>query len=309
MGSSDLDLAGVFIPAVTPFEAETGDLHAEAFRANLRRWMEHPVRGIVVGGSTGEAVLLHGAERRRTLEVAREEVPTDRLVVAGTGAESTRMTIGLTKEAARAGVDAVLVLPPAYYRSAMTPEVLVAHYRAVADASPVPVILYQVPLRFSTVELVTGVVSELSDHPNVVGIKDSRGDLDLLAEYVVNTRPTFQVLVGSGAHLYPGLEIGAVGGILAVANLLPGPSAELHRAFRAGRMVEAGRLQEQVGPLHNQVVGRLGVAGVKFALDRIGLHGGDPRPPLQPLGPEARARVDGALTRAGLLGEAAADTS
>jgi 4-hydroxy-2-oxoglutarate aldolase len=295
-----LDISGVLIPVTTPFQAGSGDVDLPAFRANLAAFLQHPVRGIVVGGSTGEAVLLELSERMALLEAARETVPPDRLLVAGTGAESTRLTLSLSEAAARVGADAVLVQPPAYYRNAMTPEVLARHYRTVADACPVPVILYQVPLRFSTVELSTGLVAELSEHPNVIGIKDSRGDMDLLAEYVVQTRPRFQVLVGSGARLYAGLEIGAVGGILGVANLMPGECAELHAAFRAGRSVEAGRIQERVGPVHKELVGGLGVAGIKFALDRLGRTGGDPRPPLQSLDARGRERVTAVLQRAGL---------
>lgn len=295
-----LDISGVLVPVTTPFQAGSGDVDLAAFRANLEALLDHPVRGIVVGGSTGEAVLLELSERMALLDAARDTVPEDRLLVAGTGAESTRLTLSLSEAAARVGADAVLVQPPAYYRNAMNGDVLARHYRTVADACPVPVILYQVPLRFSTVELSTGLVAELSEHPNVIGIKDSRGDMDLLAEYVVHTRPRFQVLVGSGARLYAGLEIGAVGGILGVANLMPGECAELHAAFQAGRSVEAGRVQERVGPVHKEIVGALGVAGIKFALDRLGRVGGDPRPPLQPLDPRGRERVTAVLQRAGL---------
>jgi 4-hydroxy-2-oxoglutarate aldolase len=296
-----LDLSGVLIPAATPFDPVTGDLDVVGLRSNLRRWLEHPVRGIVIGGSTGEAVLLEREERVAALEAARGLVPTDRLLVAGTGAESTRGTVRLTRDAADAGADAALVQPPAYYRGAMTSGALRDHYRAVADASPIPVILYQVPLRFSTVELATGLVAELSEHPNIVGVKDSRGDLALLSEYLTASRPGFQVLVGNGAKLYASLEMGAVGGILGVANLLPGESAALCAAFHAGRSAEAGRIQEQVAPVHDAVVGALGVPGVKRALDLLGYHGGAPRPPLVPLGSEGTSAVRAALERAGAL--------
>lgn len=296
-----IDLSGVLIPAVTPFRPDGGDLDLDGLRVNVERWAGTSIRGVVVGGSTGEAVLLETEERRRALEATRDALPADRLLVAGTGTESTRGTIRLTREAAHVGADAVLVQPPAFYRGAMVPGILRDHYTAVADASPVPVILYQVPLRFSTVELPTGLVAELSEHPNVVGIKDSRGDLELLAEYIVHARSGFQVLVGSGAGFYAGLETGAVGGILGVANVVAGPAAELHRAFQAGRAVEAGRIQERVGPLHKEIVGRWGVPGVKFALDMLGACGGPPRLPLQPLAAAGRESVRTALAEAGLL--------
>lgn len=298
-----IDLSGVLIPAVTPFSAGSGDPDLVALRANLRRWMETPVRGVVIGGSTGEAVLLEREERRAVLDAARGVLPEGRLLVAGTGAESTRATIRLTREAVEAGADAVLVQPPAFYRGAMTPEALRDHYVAVADAAEVPVVVYQVPLRFSTLELPTGLLAELSEHPNIVGVKDSRGDLTLLAEYVTHTREGFQVLVGNGAGFYAALEVGAVGAILGVANLVPQETSELHSTFLAGRTVEAGRIQEKVAPLHREIVGGWGVPGVKFALDLLGFHGGDPRLPLRPLTEKGRARVHEVLADAGMTSE------
>jgi len=298
-----VSLDGVLIPAATPFDPVTGDVEILNFRANIRAWLEHPIRGIVVGGSTGEAVFLDRAERRALLEGARTVIPQDRLMVAGTGAESTRATVALTLDAAEQGADAVLVQPPAYYRGAMTPEALRRHYRTLADASPVPVILYQVPLRFSTVEFSTGLVAELSEHPNIIGIKDSRGDLGALSDLITHSRDGFQVLVGSGTALYASLEVGAAGGILGVANLVPGWAGDLHAAFRAGDHPRAGALQERMAPLHKEIVAGLGVPGVKFALDRLGLVGGDPRPPLAPLAEKLRPRVTTTLERAGLSAE------
>lgn len=298
---SVLDLAGVHIPAVTPFDPVTGDVDLVAFRSNVRSWLEHPVRGIAVAGSTGEAVYLDEPERTTLLEGARDVIPSDRLLVAGTGAESTRATIRLTKTAADAGADAVLVMPPAYYRGAMTPEVLRIHFEAVADASPVPVILYQVPPKFSTVDLATGLVVELSRHDNVAGIKDSRGELELVGALVDGCDPSFQVLVGNGALLYASLELGAAGGVLGVANLAPGPCARLVEVFERGDHENAGRLQERVGPVHKQVVGGFGVPGVKAALDLLGSSGGEPRPPLQPLPDDERSAIRSALERANLL--------
>jgi 4-hydroxy-2-oxoglutarate aldolase len=296
-----MDLGGVLIPAVTPFDPVSGDVDLVGYRGNLRLWLEHPVRGIVVSGSTGEAVLLDDDERTRLLEGVREIIPSDRLLVAGTGAESRRTTIRLTQSAAAAGADAVLVQPPAYYKAAMTPEVLRDHYQAVADASPIPVIIYQVPLRFSTIDFPTGLLAELSTHPNIVAVKDSRGNLDLVGDLVTQTQKGFQVLVGSGAHLFASLEIGVVGGILGVANVAPAESSALHRAFLDGRSSEAGRLQERIGPVHNEIVAKRGVPGVKAAMNLLGYQGGRPRPPLRELSPEEEERVRAVLVRARLL--------
>jgi 4-hydroxy-2-oxoglutarate aldolase len=238
-------------------------------------------------------------ERMTLLEGARDLVPDDRLVVAGTGAESTRRTIRRCKASAGTGADAVLVQPPAFYRGAMTDAALLEHYRAVADASPIPVILYQVPLRMSTLEFSTQLVADLAKIANVVGIKDSRGSLELVAELVDRTPDAFQVLVGSGAILYAGLEVGAVGGILAVANLAPGPSAAIHTAYRAGDSAEAGRMQEVVAPMHVEIVAAMGVPGVKAGLDVLGLRGGDPRLPLRPLPDRKRESLASVLDHAG----------
>ena len=296
-----IDLSGVFVPAVTPFQKESGDLDIPAFKANLQAWCQQPIQGIVIAGTTGEAVLLDEDERLALVAAGREVLPSDILLTVGTGVESTRATIRLSKMAAEAGAEAVLVQPPAYYKGAMTPEALREHYNAVADASPIPVIVYQAPLRMSTLDFPTGLVAELSTHENIVGIKDSRGKLDLMGEVVEQCQPGFQLLAGSGALLYPALEIGAVGGIVAVANLAPGPTGGIYQAFKAGRSSEAGRLQQQVGPIHNEIVGAIGVPGVKAALDLLGFVGGDPRPPIRPLSEKGRDEVKGVLNRGGLM--------
>lgn len=298
---TSLDLSGVLIPAATPFDPVTGDVDVVALRANLRSWLRHPVRGIVIGGSTGEAVLLDEGERRALLEAARNVVDGERLLVAGTGAESTRTTLKLCRMAAETGADAVLVQPPAFYRSAMAPDILAEHYRRVADDSAVPVVVYQVPLKMSTLDLPNGLICELSRHENVVGVKDSRGSLELVGELVEGCHRDFQVMVGNGALLYAALEVGAAGGILGVANLAPAESAAIVREFREGRAAEAGRLQEKVGPVHKAVVGDLGVSGVKAALDLLGLRGGPPRLPLRPLADSKVGGVKQVLRTAGLL--------
>lgn len=303
-----MNLAGVLVASATPFDPVTGEVDLVGMRTNVRSWMQSPVLGVVVGGSTGEAVLLDEAERRRLLDAARGVVPSERLLVAGAGAESTRATLRLCRMAADAGADAVLVMPPAFYRGAMTPEALAIHYRRVADESALPVIVYQVPTRLSTIDLPTGLVAELSRHGNIAGIKDSRASLELVGQLVERCREGFQVLVGSGAQLYASLEVGAVGGILGVANLMPRETAELVAAYREGRAPDAGRLQERIGPVHKLVVGELGVPGVKAALDLLGLQGGPPRPPLLPLPEKRRGELRTVLDGAGLLGRAASET-
>lgn len=299
-----MDLSGTFLPVTTPFDPVTSDLDVVAFRSNLRRWLEHPVSGVLIAGSTGESVFLDEAERVALIESAAEIAAPDRLVIAGTGSESTRHTIHLTRQAVEAGADAVLVGPPAYYKGAMTPGALAKHFKAVADASPVPVIVYQVPLRLSTLDLPTGLIAEIARHPNIVGIKDSRGQLDLVGGLVEQTDDDFQVMVGSGASLYGALEIGAVGGIVAVGLIAPAEAAGISVAFREGRTDEAGRLQELIAPVHQKVVGGMGVPGVKAALDLLGLHGGAPRAPLATAPESMVQEIRGILSAADLLAPA-----
>jgi len=276
-----MDLSGVFIPTATPFD-DAGELDLEAFRTNLATWLSYPLRGLVVGGSTGEAVLLDEEERTRLLATAREALG-ERLLIAGTGAESRRATLRLTRTAAARGADAVLVQPPAFYRGAMSPEATAEHYRALADESPVPVIVYQVPLKMSTLDMPNDMVAELSSHPNIVGIKDSRGKLDLVEDLVRRCEPGFQVLVGNGALLLQALQSGALGGILGVANLMPGPCTTIASAYAAGDLERAREVQSNVAPVHIGIIGGMGVPGVKGALDLLGYRGGAPRPPLRPL--------------------------
>lgn len=256
-----------------------------------------------MGGSTGEAPLLDEDELLRLVERGREAA-ADRLVIAGTGAESTRRTIRLCADAARRGADAALVRPPYYYRSAMTAEALRAHFLAVADASPIPVLLYHVP-KYVPVDLAAELVAVLAAHENVVGIKDSSGDVAHMGALAEACEGRAVLLVGSGSTVYAGLELGATGGILAVALPAPAMACALYEAWEDGDPAAAGRWQEMLGPLNRTVVGRHGVPGVKYALDRLGYVGGPPRPPLLPLPAAGRREVDSALVRAGLVAETA----
>lgn len=298
-----LEPRGIYLPVPTPFGEEDGAPNLDAFRDNLRRWLELPVAGIVVAGSTGEAPLLDERELWALVDAARDAVPTDRHLVVGTGAESTRRTLARTREVAARGAQAVLVRPPAYYADAMSAEAVERHYRDVADGSPVPVLLYHIP-RYVPVELEPDAVDRLSRHENVVGIKDSSGDVRRLGAYAEACGSRASVLVGSGSLLYGAFEVGAAGGVVAIGCVATGLCCELEAAWRDDDPGRAGALQERLSPLNRAVVGRHGVPGVKYALDRVGLDGGPPRRPLLPLGPEGREAVDAALEAAGVVGGA-----
>jgi len=282
-------LAGVLAPVTTPFDAATGDVAPEHLRHNVTRLLEAGLDGVVVGGSTGESAMLDPEEQRRIVGWVRAVVPDGRWLVAGTGAESTRQAVALTRAAAAEGADAVLVRPPAYFANATSPATLVAYYRTVADASPVPVLVYNIP-KYTHLALAAGVLQQLTTHPNIRGVKDSAGDVKNLAAYR-DALPQWTVLAGSGSLLFAGLELGCDGGVLAVACYAARRCADILAAFRAGDRGRAGVLQEQLRPLDKEIVGRLGPAGVKAAMDAVGLYGGPVRAPLAPLDPADRERV------------------
>ncbi|MDT8369389.1 MAG: dihydrodipicolinate synthase family protein [Longimicrobiales bacterium] len=288
---------GILIPTTTPFDRE-GELDLDALRSNIEHFATTPVSGFLIGGSTGEAVLLDPDERVACLRVAREAA-SGRTLIAGTGAESLRATLALTRSAAEAGADAVLVQPPAFYTGAMNADALIEHYLAVADASPLPVLVYQVPPKFATLVFPDEVIARLAEHPRIVGLKDSRGEKEGLERWLDLTPAEFSVFVGNGALLFDALCAGAVGGILGVANLVPRACAELLIAFREGRLDDARALLEVIAPLHRGIVGGMGVPGVKAALDRLGLEGGPPRPPLRRLPESRHAELEALLSGIG----------
>lgn len=293
-------LSGLFIPVTTPFDPVTGDIEPVHFRENLRRWLQTPVNGFVIFGSTGEGALLDEDEMVRLAGYARDVVPPMRPLVAGAGAESTRAVIRLSRRFGDAGVDAVLVHPPSYFGVSLSAGDLRDHYLAVAEASPVPVLIYHMP-KFTHVTLDAGLMGELSRHPNVAGIKDSSGDLKRFAEYTEACDARCRLFVGNGALLYAALELGAVGGILALGVLAPEEYGTLLAHFREGRLAEAGRLQERLAPAHRQIVGAFGARGVKAGLDLKGWHGGPPRLPLTPLGEKDRGTVARVMQEARLI--------
>jgi dihydrodipicolinate synthase/N-acetylneuraminate lyase len=292
--------SGVFAPVVTTFSADSGDVDLASFAANIRAHLAAGLHGIVVTGSTGEAALLDWDERAALVDTAREMVPPDRRLLVGTGAESTRACLELTRDAADRGADAVLVVAPHYYGAAMTEAALSHHYRAVADASPVPVMLYSIPkyMHFSTPP---SLVAELALHENVIGIKDSSGNRELFAAYMESQSSTFSVLTGNGPMWHHALTAGSRGGILAVALFAAGLSMEVYDAEQRGDRDAAAAAQARLTPLGAKIVGEMGVAGVKAAMDRVGLAGGPVRSPLLPLDATQRAAVGELMSAAELV--------
>jgi 4-hydroxy-2-oxoglutarate aldolase len=289
-------LTGVFPPLTTPFDS-AGRIDEAGLKSNVARYARTALTGVVALGSNGEAPFVDEAESVRIVEVIRGELPPTKILIAGAGRESTQATIDAARRAASAGADAVLVRPPCYYKSRMTADVLVAHFSKVADECPVPVVLYNVPA-FTGLDLPVTAVERLSRHPNIVGVKESAGDVDRIADDVARVQQDFEVLCGSMPVFYPSLRAGAVGGVVALACALPDECVELFELFSSGRQDEAAELQQSLTLLSKLVTAVHGVPGLKAALDLAGFVGGLPRAPLASAPREAKDEIAAAFAAA-----------
>jgi len=276
-----MNLAGVFAPIPTPFD-DRDRIDTTRLRAALARWVRRPLTGFVVLGSNGEAVLTDDFEADQVIISAREAIPGDRRFIVGTGRESTQAAIRASRRAAEHGADAVLVRTPAFFKSQMTSDAFVRHYTAVADASPVPVLLYNFTA-LTRVNLLPAAVARLATHPNIIGMKESGGDVAQIADLVSGTPDDFNVLAGTTATFFAALAVGAIGGVLALACVVPGACMHLFELTQAGRRDEALALQRQLVPLARLLGPTYGVPGLKAALNLLGYDVGAPRPPLAPL--------------------------
>ena len=290
---------GIFTPIVTPFQSDD-TLDETGLRRNVVKWMETSLDGLVVLGSNGEAPQLDDSEADRIVDIVREHVPAGRPLIAGTGRESTRATIAATRRAAAAGVDAVLVRTPAFFKAQMTTDVFVRHYVDVADVSPVPVLLYNVSM-FTGVNLPADAVERLAVHPNIVGIKESGSDIAQIAEFVARTPEDFTVLAGSATTFVHALCAGCDGAILALAALVPDLCRQLLTLVSERQLDEASTLQRELMPIAKSVGGTYGVPGLKAALHLLGFAGGPPRPPLRPAAPSIIDLIRGQLDALGVL--------
>ncbi len=276
-----INLSGIFPPLPTSFDQEE-NLAPQKIRDNIKALSKYDLRGFLVLGSNGELVHLSDSEKELVYDTAREFIAGDKLMIAGTGGQSTRETIMLTKAAAKAGTDAVLVLNPFYFKGSMTAEALKQHYFSVADASTVPVIIYNMPAN-SGMDMDVDTLLLLSSHPNIIGMKDSGGNLVKMGDIRKRVKPEFQILAGSAGFLVPAMSVGASGGILAAANIAPVQCIEMHMAFLNGDLENASRLQLEIISLNTAVTRKWGVPALKEAMDHIGLYGGPARKPLLPL--------------------------
>jgi len=295
---------GVFAPVATTFGSD-GELDLAHFASNLRWYAESALDGVAIMGSNGEYVSLTPKEKLQLIETGVKAIDGRKKVVAGTGVESTRGSIELTKQAAELGADFALVVTPYYYKPRYDKTAYVRHYHAIADASPIPVMIY-VMAAYTGVDLPVDTVVEIAQHPNIVGIKDSGGNAPKVGELVARTPDDFSVFAGSANFLYAALCLGGKGGILALGNVAPTECAQIVRLFEQGDHTAALSLQQQMLAPNAAVTSQFGIAGLKAAMDMVGLFGGDPRPPLLPATDGERAKIKEIMERAGILDRASA---
>jgi 4-hydroxy-2-oxoglutarate aldolase len=291
-----MNIQGVFPPVPTPFDEATGEVDLHALSKNINRLIRTPVTGVLVLGSNGEAGLLEESEAEAIVVAARDSVPADRTLLVGTGRESTRATIAACVRAAANGADVVLVRAPSFFKNQMTDAALVAHYRAVADASPVPVMLYNVP-GMAGFSLSLSMVRALADHPNVIGMKETSNDLERLGQFAAVSENKFDVLIGWAPVVHPAAVAGARGAIIAVANVLPDVCVELWTLAASGQHHQARELQRRITRIAQLVSSVHGVAGLKCALDEVGAYGGPVRAPLLNVSAAVAADIREALVQ------------
>ena len=288
-----MNVSGIFPALTTPFDVD-GNVSISGMKHNIHLYNQTGLAGYVVLGSTGESVLLSLEEADQIWTAVKETAAPDKILIAGTGAESTAETISRTKRAAALGYQVALVKTPYYYKPWYRPENFIRHYRAVADASPIPVMLYSVPI-FTNITLESPEVLALAQHPNIIGIKDSSGSIQRIGEVVAAAPSHFQVLTGGAGVVYSCLVTGGRGAILALADLLPEKCVELYQLFRQGRHEEARQVQLQLVEASKAVVSEGGIPGLKYAMDLRGYQGSYPRPPLLPLKEEKKNAIAAAV--------------
>lgn len=284
-----INLSGVLLPITTPFTSDE-QLDAEGLVSNLTEWSHTGITGYVVLGSTGERVNLDEREYAQVIETAREAVPETLTFIAGAGQQSTRGTIAEIERAAKAGAEVVLVITPSFYKSAITQDALVTHYQAIADASPVPVILYSMP-DLTGIKIEPETAARLSEHPNIIGMKDSSNDVVKFGDTVNLVGNDFAMMIGNGTVFSDALRAGARGGILAVGCASPDLCLEIYRAVQNGELDRASALQQTLTPLARAVTKTYGIGGLKTAMERAGYVGGAVRAPLRLPNEEARAEI------------------
>lgn len=291
-------LKGVFVPVVTPFNRR-GEIDETGFKSNVRRYVKQGFNGILIAGSTGEGPYLAERERLRLVELARPLIPAPQLLLVGTGVETTRETIHLSKEAVKRGADLLLVLTPGYFKNRMDSAALTAYFSAIGDAVRRPVLIYSIP-QYTGIHIDPATIARLSRHGNVVGLKESSGNMEFLREVLKRSQRGFHVLAGSALIMLDAFQAGAAGAVLGPANYIPDLCLKIYRLYLDGDVESARELQQRIAPLVQEVNVRQGIPGIKYALDLCGYKGGEPRSPLLPLRPTERRKAAAALREVGI---------
>ena len=295
-----MDIEGVLPPVTTPFD-DNGCIVYDQLAENIKRWNETDISGYLILGSNSESVFLNEEEKLEIVKTARESIPLSKKMLVGTGLESTKSTIEFTRRATDCGADIAVVITPHFFRSNMSHEAFLKHYVMIADSSPVPVLLYNVP-SFTGLNLEAGTVSVLSSHENIIGIKDSSGNVEQLSEIISLTGETeFSVLTGSSIVLYPSMCVGATGGIMAIACALPEKCSDISKLYKDGSHAEAKELQMRLIEPTIAVTSRYGVPGLKAAMELTGYYGGRSRLPLLPVTSAEIEEIKNIFTNAGFI--------
>jgi 4-hydroxy-2-oxoglutarate aldolase len=291
-------LKDIIVPITTPFKND--EVAFDKLKSNIEKLNEINLAGYVVLGSNGESVFLTKEEKLRMISSIREHAFPNKVIIAGTGTDSIKETISLTNDAANKGVGYALIITPSFFKSSMEHSTFINYYLSVADSVKIPVLIYNVP-KFTNVNIHLDTVAELSEHNNIVGIKNSSGDTEQTAKFISDTTDDFHTFVGTGSVLLQGLKDGADGGILALANIAPKECIRIQKLFNLGKLEEAEVLQKKMVPVNTAITSTFGVAGLKATMDMIGLYGGNPRLPLNPLDEKAKLELKNILIKASLI--------
>jgi len=292
------EIKGIFPPITTPFK--NGQIAYDELASNVRRWNRTGINGFVVLGSNGEYVYLSEDEKRKVVDTVVQSSSADMPVIVGSGSESTQETIRSTKIYADLGANAALVVTPHYFGGKMSSIALENHFAQVADKVPIPIMIYSVP-KFTHLEVTADSIIRLSKHPNIIGIKESSGNVGFLGELINRVDVNFNLVVGTASALFGALTLGCVGGILALANLAPEKCVEIFRLVEKGDAKAAKKLQLKMIPVNKAVTTTYGISGLKAAMDLLGYFGGAPRLPLLPISQKDRSRIEEILQQADLL--------
>ena len=292
-----MNLAGIYPPIVTPFLKD--DVAHHYLAENVEKLSKSGIKGLIVLGSNGENVYLSEKEKIDVVKTTIQSASKNMLIIVGSGCESTRETIYLTNRMAKMGAHAALIVTPFYYGSKMNDEALIKYYSTVADQVEIPILLYNVP-KFTGINLSVEALSALSNHPNIIGIKDSSGNVNQLGQYLNQVNPDFNVLVGTAGTLFAALTLGCKGGILALANILPKKCVEIFQLVQDGKIKEARELQLRMIPVNHAITAKYGISGLKYAMNLLGYKGGEVRSPLLATKYEEQEKIKEILMGAGI---------